>query len=432
MLGGFKTVSDHANDAGVAAAQGAVAEALAGKLGAPPSLVEVLSAQTQVVAGINYKLTLKVDAAAKGVHYYEAKVWQRLPHEGGKLEVTTLNELSPEQARACTGQAAEPAAGGADEFTQNPEVDDAAGYAVQQLSEQSNSLFPYTLKRGLGVACVHALEGEPRLRSTPPGCRLPPVVRSAWRSALLAVAQGCGKVLSSRVHKTSSGVSHVMRLQLSHGSMPDQVYEVEVENPGGAYQLKNSRQVMTECNRPHCRGVIRLTQQAGGRVDGGSSCGGGGAQKKESAAAYPRPPALEKTSRRLRVLLGGQVVADSTDAYRVLETHHPPAYYLPPRDVDTSLLTRSQGGATFCEWKGSATYWDVTAGGQTAKRRVWSYEAPTEPFKPITGYLSFYATPFECWVDEERVQPQEGSFYGGWVSSDVEGPFKGGPGTAGW
>ncbi|GAB4813212.1 hypothetical protein N2152v2_000258 [Parachlorella kessleri] len=127
---------------------------------------------------------------------------------------------------------------------------------------------------------------------------------------------------------------------------------------------------------------------------------------KENVWKYPRPPRLEQTPKHLRVLLNGEVVADSKSAYRVLETSHPPAYYIPPSDIKQDLVSKSAGGSTFCEWKGSATYWDVTVGGKTVQRRVWSYEDPTPSFQPIKGYLSFYASPFTCFVDDEEVVPQ--------------------------
>jgi uncharacterized protein (DUF427 family) len=158
--------------------------------------------------------------------------------------------------------------------------------------------------------------------------------------------------------------------------------------------------------------------------------------KKESVWDYPRPPRLEKTLRHLTVKLNGTIVADTKDAYRVLETSHPPTYYIPRSDIDASCLSPSPGGNTMCEWKGSASYWDVRGGdGQTARRRAWSYETPTPEFAPIAGHIAFYASPFECSVDGEVVQAQPGTFYGGWMTSDIDGGsrgVKGGPGTWGW
>jgi uncharacterized protein (DUF427 family) len=147
---------------------------------------------------------------------------------------------------------------------------------------------------------------------------------------------------------------------------------------------------------------------------------------------YPRPPRLERTDHRLIVTFAGVTIADTTDAYRVLETSQPPAYYFPPDDVALEHLDRTTS-ATFCEWKGSATYHRLRVGDRESADAAWSYLAPTEPFAPITGYLSFYPQRVdECFVDGERVLANEGSFYGGWITSRIVGPFKGGAGTAHW
>ena len=154
---------------------------------------------------------------------------------------------------------------------------------------------------------------------------------------------------------------------------------------------------------------------------------------QESAWNYPRPPALERSARRVLVRLGDVVVAESAGAYRVLETSHPPTWYLPPADVLPDRLRRSRRRSTTCEWKGAATYWDVLGeGGETVDGAAWSYEAPTEGFVPITGFVSFMPALVHCTVDEERVRPQAGGFYGGWITDDVVGPFKGELGTLGW
>lgn len=153
---------------------------------------------------------------------------------------------------------------------------------------------------------------------------------------------------------------------------------------------------------------------------------------QESVWDYPRPPRVEPTDRRIRVVHGGRVIADTTSAYRVLETSHPPNYYVPPSDVDADVIRRV-GGGTACEWKGRATYYDVVLEEETIERAVWSYDQPTSGFAAIAGYLCFYAAAFDaCYVDEERAQPQPGSFYGGWITSDIVGPFKGAAGTWGW
>ena len=153
---------------------------------------------------------------------------------------------------------------------------------------------------------------------------------------------------------------------------------------------------------------------------------------QESAWDYPRPPRLEATSRRLRVIFNGVTVAETTRGWRVLETSHPPVYYFPPDDVAREHL-RAAAGGSFCEWKGSARYYDVVVGDRAAPRAAWYYPVPTPAFEPIRDAVAFYRAPMdECWVDEERAGLQPGGFYGGWVTGDVVGPFKGAPGTSGW
>jgi uncharacterized protein (DUF427 family) len=134
----------------------------------------------------------------------------------------------------------------------------------------------------------------------------------------------------------------------------------------------------------------------------------------------------------LVVVFAGVTIADTTNGYRVLETSQPPAFYLPPDDVALDLLVRSTG-ATFCEWKGTASYYTLRVGDRESPDAAWTYLAPTERFAPIRGYVAFYPQRVDdCYVDGERVQPNEGSFYGGWITSKVVGPFKGGSGTAHW
>ncbi|MEL7208445.1 MAG: DUF427 domain-containing protein, partial [Actinomycetota bacterium] len=150
---------------------------------------------------------------------------------------------------------------------------------------------------------------------------------------------------------------------------------------------------------------------------------------QESVWDYPRPPRLEPVEARIRVEFGGEVVADSTSAHRVLETSQPPAFYLPPDDVRMDLL-RPSTHRSFCEWKGQATYFSVAVGDREAPDSAWTYRHPTPGFEPITDHLAFYAQSMDaCWVGEEQVQPMEGMFYGGWITDSVVGPFKGGPGT---
>ncbi len=155
---------------------------------------------------------------------------------------------------------------------------------------------------------------------------------------------------------------------------------------------------------------------------------------QESVWDYPRPPRLERTGRRLRVVFAGRTVADTTAAYRVLETSHPPVYYLPPDDIDMSLVGASQAASSFCEFKGRAVYYDlIAAGAASVPGAAWAYPVPSRAFAPIAHHLAFYASQtVACYVDDELVQAQAGDFYGGWITRDVVGPFKGAPGTWGW
>ena len=148
---------------------------------------------------------------------------------------------------------------------------------------------------------------------------------------------------------------------------------------------------------------------------------------------YPRPPVIVPSDVRVRVVHAGSVVADSTRALRVLETSQPPAWYIPPDDIRVELLERTTDH-TVCEWKGTATYWSLRSPDGDAVRNVaWSYESPVPAFEQIRGHLAFYAQRVdECWVGDERVVPNPGSFYGGWITSTVVGPFKGDAGTSAW
>lgn len=154
---------------------------------------------------------------------------------------------------------------------------------------------------------------------------------------------------------------------------------------------------------------------------------------QESVWDYPRPPALEQTDRHLVVVHDGQVIAETERGWRVLETSHPPNYYVPSRDVDMSQLERSSARTTHCEWKGEALHWDLVVGDDVVEQVAWSYPEPTERYDPLAGALAFYPQRLdEARVDGERVEPQPGDFYGGWITSDVVGPFKGEPGTGHW
>lgn len=153
---------------------------------------------------------------------------------------------------------------------------------------------------------------------------------------------------------------------------------------------------------------------------------------QESVWDYPRPPRLEPVSRHIQIIFDGVTIADTRRAMRVLETSHPPVYYLPPDDIAMQYLRRA-AGSSFCEWKGAAVYWTLDVHGRAAENVAWSYPSPTPPFLPIRDYLAFYAAPMDaCIVDGERAEPQPGGFYGGWITSAIVGPFKGGPGTSGW
>jgi uncharacterized protein (DUF427 family) len=153
---------------------------------------------------------------------------------------------------------------------------------------------------------------------------------------------------------------------------------------------------------------------------------------QESVWDYPRPPRLERTAKRIVVEFGGQEIADSTGAYRVLETSHPPVYYIPLEDIRMEFLILAEG-SSFCEWKGAARYYSVQVGEHIAEKAAWYYPHTTAEFLPIQNFVAFYAQMMDrCLVEGEEVLPQPGKFYGGWITSDVVGPFKGQPGSDGW
>jgi uncharacterized protein (DUF427 family) len=153
---------------------------------------------------------------------------------------------------------------------------------------------------------------------------------------------------------------------------------------------------------------------------------------QESVWDYPRPPRLEAVTAHLVVVLGDETIADTRRAYRVLETSHPPSYYFPPDDVVDGAIERAKG-ASFCEWKGRAHYFTVRGGDREVHEGAWGYDHPSDAFAVIAGYVAFYAGRMDaCFVDDELVVAQPGGFYGGWITSTVVGPFKGGPGTRGW
>ena len=153
---------------------------------------------------------------------------------------------------------------------------------------------------------------------------------------------------------------------------------------------------------------------------------------QESVWDYPRPPKLESCDELIRVEFNNEEILRSTSAKRVLETSHPPVYYIPQEDIQMQYL-HAIAGTTYCEWKGRASYFDVIVGERTASKAAWSYPEPTQKFKHIAGHLAFYPHKMDaCYVGDEKVDAQKGGFYGGWITSHIVGPFKGEAGTAGW
>jgi len=153
---------------------------------------------------------------------------------------------------------------------------------------------------------------------------------------------------------------------------------------------------------------------------------------QESVWDYPRPPAVDRSTEHVVVRLGGQVVADTRAALRVLETSHPPTYYLPREDFAEGAL-RETSGSSYCEWKGDAAYLDVLGGAKVAAAKAWYYPNPVTAYAELAGHVALYPGAMDsCTVEGEEVQPQPGGFYGGWITSRVVGPFKGTPGTAYW
>ena len=153
---------------------------------------------------------------------------------------------------------------------------------------------------------------------------------------------------------------------------------------------------------------------------------------QESVWDYPRPPKLERTNKTLKIVFNGEIIAEATRAFRVLETSHPPVYYFPPDDVRMKFLTKNSD-SSFCEWKGAANYYDLRVGEKLIENAAWFYPNPTKSFAEIKNFLAFYPSKMDaCFVNDELVQSQAGDFYGGWITSEIVGPFKGGAGTFGW
>ncbi|THJ65819.1 DUF427 domain-containing protein [Arthrobacter echini] len=153
---------------------------------------------------------------------------------------------------------------------------------------------------------------------------------------------------------------------------------------------------------------------------------------QESVWDYPRPPRVERSSARIEVRFGGQLIAATSSAVRVLETSHPPVHYLPIEDFLPGVL-KPVDGSTHCEFKGAAAYFDVVAGTARSPRGAWTYPRPVRGYEDLSTRAAIYPAQMDsCTVDGERVQAQEGGFYGGWITSMIAGPFKGGAGTWGW
>lgn len=155
-------------------------------------------------------------------------------------------------------------------------------------------------------------------------------------------------------------------------------------------------------------------------------------KQEESVWDYPRPPRLEAFHGTVKVIARGITMAESSGSYRVLETSHPPVYYIPVEDIASEYLKKTDK-TTVCEFKGKATYWHLKIGEEMIENAAWSYENPVPAYGAIAGYLAFYAEKMDaCYVNGEQVKPQEGNFYGGWITSNIRGPFKGAKGTEGW
>ncbi len=153
---------------------------------------------------------------------------------------------------------------------------------------------------------------------------------------------------------------------------------------------------------------------------------------QESVWDYPRPPRLEEVSQPIQIYFNGVVLAETTRAKRVLETSHPPVYYLPPEDIRMEYLQPADR-QSWCEWKGKAKYYTIQVGEQRAIAAAWYYPQPVPAFATLKDYVAFYPSRMEaCFLDGEQVQAQPGDFYGGWITSRIVGPFKGASGTMGW
>lgn len=153
---------------------------------------------------------------------------------------------------------------------------------------------------------------------------------------------------------------------------------------------------------------------------------------QESVWDYPRPPRLEDTDARIQIIFNDILIADTRKAKRVLETSHPPVYYLPPQDVEMQCL-QSTTGRSFCEWKGTAAYYNLEVNDKRVEKVGWYYPDPVSAFESFKNFIAFYAGPMDaCYVNGEKVTPQPGGFYGGWITKNIVGPFKGERATMWW
>lgn len=153
---------------------------------------------------------------------------------------------------------------------------------------------------------------------------------------------------------------------------------------------------------------------------------------QESVWDYPRPPRLESFNGHIRIVFNSEIILDTHDAYRILETSHPPTYYVPVAQFREGVLSINQS-TSFCEFKGMATYYDIVVNRKTAEKAAWHYPNPNKAYLALKDHVSVYAHLMDtCLVNDEVVDAQQGSFYGGWITSNIVGPFKGAPGTWGW
>ncbi|MEL6652722.1 MAG: DUF427 domain-containing protein [Bacteroidota bacterium] len=152
----------------------------------------------------------------------------------------------------------------------------------------------------------------------------------------------------------------------------------------------------------------------------------------ESVWDYPRPPRLEVFSGHIRIVHQDIILVDTNQALRILETSHPPTYYLPKADIQMQYLVENPR-QSFCEFKGRASYYDLKMGEEMISQLAWYYPTPNQKYAQLQDHLCFYASKLDtCYVNDEKVQAQAGDFYGGWITANIKGPFKGGPGTFGW